>query len=81
MRHELDMVQKLTGELAVLQARMAQTPGSENAAPNGGNDRPSKERRSLPTADRKKEGTKPHLDRAHIEVIAASQGRRSHEAT
>ncbi len=63
VRHELDMVQKLTGELAVLQAKMAQPASAEDPAPDTASERPAKERRSVPAEDRKKEETQPSAER------------------
>jgi hypothetical protein len=60
VRQELEMVQKLTRELGVLQARVAEAPGSEGDRPTGKVDQPAPERKSAQTPNRKTKDKKPH---------------------
>jgi pSer/pThr/pTyr-binding forkhead associated (FHA) protein len=55
VRHELDMVQRLTQELGVLQGRVTESPRSNNA----GRDRLSHKQGADRTMDRKKKSSKP----------------------
>jgi pSer/pThr/pTyr-binding forkhead associated (FHA) protein len=59
VRHELDMVQRLTRELSALQAKTGQSPGSENEGVTAGIDRPSEENTPAQAKDRKKQQKKP----------------------
>jgi pSer/pThr/pTyr-binding forkhead associated (FHA) protein len=54
VRNELDMVQKLTGELSGLQAKLAHRPGAADMGPTADGGRPSQEQRPLQGIDHKK---------------------------
>jgi pSer/pThr/pTyr-binding forkhead associated (FHA) protein len=64
VRQELDMVQKLTGELAVLQAKLAQGPASQDADPAGDHLRPPKARSALRVADHTREAAASRADQS-----------------
>jgi pSer/pThr/pTyr-binding forkhead associated (FHA) protein len=63
VRHELDMVQKLTGELALLQAKAAQSSGSANAPLTGDVGRSPKDRPALRVVDHTREADTRRSDR------------------
>jgi len=63
VRHELDMVQRLTRELSALQAKTPQSPESENARPPASADRTARKHGPVPTPDRRKtQAKKPVSD-------------------
>jgi hypothetical protein len=63
VRHELDMVQKLTRELSALQERTGQAPDSENARLTSSVDRGYGEREPVEARNHIKQDKKPFADR------------------
>ena len=59
VRHELDMVQELTGELGNLQAKLAKPSGSADVGPHGGTGRRAQEHGPVQGLDHKKRDRKP----------------------
>jgi pSer/pThr/pTyr-binding forkhead associated (FHA) protein len=64
VRHELDMVQKLTRELSALQARTRQSPDSPDLGAFASTDRRARIDGPAPSADHKKRSRKPAADQA-----------------
>ena len=59
VRHELDMVQRLTGELGNLQARLAEPASAADDGPTAGIGRPSQERGPVQAIDHRRRDKKP----------------------
>jgi pSer/pThr/pTyr-binding forkhead associated (FHA) protein len=82
VRHELDMVQKLTGELSELQAKLADrssaTPGADRTARSGlpSQDRESDHARNRKNRDRKSV-SRDHMHRSRAEPTPSSSEERA----